>query len=156
MPGATDGRSREEPDGPQDQPQPLCRAASLSLCVLIQDPVDSLGPWLSGRKRICEQMKVFHEGMAGSSWRGRKAFSAHKKGWRWGRGSQLWLGPDSWLARRTPSGCHSGPECALSRVSYCTALPNIKCCANTKSRTANNFVMLKHSCPVINVLIVVI
>lgn len=67
MPGATDGRSREEPDAPQDQPQPLCRAASLSLCVLIQDPVDNLGPWLSGRKGICEQMKVFHEGMAGSS-----------------------------------------------------------------------------------------
>lgn len=73
-----------------------------------------------------------------------------------GWGSQLWLGPNSWLARRTPSGCHLGPDCALSRVSYCTALTNIKCCANTKSRTANNFVMLKHLCQVINVLIVII
>lgn len=48
------------------------------------------------------------------------------------------------------------PKCALGRVSYCNALTNIKCCTNTKSRMANNFVMLKHLCQVINVLIVII
>lgn len=49
-----------------------------------------------------------------------------------------------------------GPKCTLGWVSYCNALANIKCCTNTKSRMANNFVMLKHSCQVINVLIVII
>lgn len=71
-------------------------------------------------------------------------------------GDQLWQRPDSWPARRNPLGWRSGLKCALDRGSYCDALANIKCCTNTKSKMANNFVMLKHSCQVINVLIVII
>lgn len=71
-------------------------------------------------------------------------------------GDQLWQRPDSWPARRNALGCHSGPKRALDRGSYCDVPANIKCCTNTKSKMANNFVMLKHSCQVINVLIVII
>lgn len=91
-------------------------------------------------------------GLPGGGWRGREAVSAGKKG----RGPAVWQRPDSWLARRNALGCHLGPKRALDRGSYCDFPANIKCCTNTKSKMANNFVMLKHSCQVINVLIVII
>lgn len=100
-------------------------------------------------------MKVFREGMAGSNWSRRKAVSACKTGR--GLGEPAVAGARQLAGQKKPFWMSfQGPKCTLSRVSYCNALTNIKCCTNTKSRMANNFVMLKHSCQVINVLIVII
>lgn len=94
--------------GPKISPQPPLRAASLGPCILVRDQVDNLGPWLSETKGIHEQIKVSMRGWQAAAEAEEKQLAHARKGGGWG--SQLWQGPDSWLARSNPSGCHSGPR----------------------------------------------
>lgn len=84
--------------GPKISPPP--RAASLGPCILVQDQVDNRGPWLFETKGIQEQMKVFHEGRAGSSWSRRKAVSTCKK--RWGLGEPAVAGARQLAGQKQP------------------------------------------------------
>lgn len=88
--------------GPKISPPPPPRAASLAPCILVQDQVDNLVPWLSetNGNGNHEQMKVFHGGMAGGSWCRRKAVSTCKK--RWGLGEPAVAGARQLAGQKQP------------------------------------------------------